>query len=203
MIKELVILEKEYNDYKVAYNELLKKNNSLVKNSKYSKGFILNIRDFEKESMGFKKGKEFKSLPKNLKDVYVYHFNNNNEIIMIDTYGSSPNIIDKEFCIHNKEGLKTYYYNGGATRLRNVTFSKVQNGKTIQVFSYGGVGSSIKNYFFNSNSELIEKIVVQSKQHNKDEFENSELLFKFNDKKELTKIIQAYSNGFEKDIYKG
>lgn len=201
MIQELIELEKEFNDYKDSYESLLNRMKPLINKSKISKGFLYNIRDFEKESMGFKKGKELKSFPKNLKDVFVYNFNNKNEIIEIDIYGSSSNIIDKEFCIYESVGIKTYYYNGGAIRLRNVTFTRIENDKTIKTFSYGTVGSSIKDYVYDE-SGILEKILVKSKQHNQIDFENSELIFSFSIDNEIIQIIQSYPNGYKKDIYK-
>jgi hypothetical protein len=95
--------------------------------------------------------------------------------------------------------LKTIYYNGGFIRLRNVSLTIGTNDKTETIFNYGLYGISIKKYIY--QNKLLEKILVKTKEHNKNEYTNYELLFEFTENN-LVKIIQSYPNGYKKEIYK-
>ena len=201
MIKELAALETDFNENKNSYEEFMKQTNALISESKIGKGFLFNLRDYEQESMGFKKGKEIEKLPAKTNDVYIYHFDEEKNIIRVDSYGSAPNIIDKEFCFQiDGVTLKTYYFNGGFVRLRNVVLSEEQNGKTSKAYYYGIYGVTFKQYFYGDDN-LLDKIVVESKQHDKTEFEKHELIFKFDSNKILEKIEQSFPNGYRKILY--
>jgi hypothetical protein len=199
----LDMLERDFNNYnsKNEYEKLNNIFNPLVKDSVIGKGFLFNLRDYEEETFGFKQGKTLNKLPKNTKNIKIYSFNEClNNIIMVDTYGNAPNIIDREFCFYEHNTLKTIYYSGGFIRLRNVSLTiETTNDKTETVFNYGPYGISIRKYIYQNN--ILEKIIVETKEHNKNEYTNYELLFEFTGNN-LVKITQAYPNGYKKEIYK-
>jgi hypothetical protein len=199
-MKELEVLEQDFKRAKDRYEEFSTATAPKIKKSIMSKGFLFNVRTYEKESMGFKKGKEIKALPKNVNDVFVYHFDDKDRIVLIESYGSAPTIINREFCVYESASLKTYYYESGTFNLRNVTLSTEENSKTKQVFNYGMYGVTVKDYVYNKNA-VLEKIQVKAKEHAKTDFEPHELVFTF-DKEELVSVMQVYPNGYQKQIYK-
>lgn len=193
------LLEKDFNNYLNEYENLNNHFAPLIKNKIIGKGYLYNIRDYEEESFGFHKGKEIKKLPQNIMDVKIYYFNESSQIIMIDSYGSNAYIIDREYCFYENAALKTVYYSGGFIRLRNVTLSLDNKGKTEKVYNYGKMGVSIKEYMRNEN--ILEKIKVQNKKHGENNYTNYELLFEFKNN-ELIKILQEYPYGYKKEIYR-
>jgi hypothetical protein len=193
------LLEKDFNNYLNEYENLNNQFAPLIKNKIIGNRYLYNIRDYEEETFGFHKGNEIKKLPQNTRDVKIYYFDESKRIIMIDNYGSNKNIIDREYCFYENTALKTVYYSGGFIRLRNVTLSLNNNGKTEKVYNYGKTGVSIKEYMRNEN--ILEKIKVQNKKHGENDYTNYELLFEFKNN-ELIKILQEYPNGYKKEIYR-
>jgi hypothetical protein len=192
-------LENDFNKYNNTeeYDKLNTEFNSLVKNKIISKCFLYNIHNYEEETYGFKKGKEIKKMSKNTKNIFVYYFNENGKIIVIDKYGNSANILDKEFCFYDNNTIRTIYYSS-PKHLRNVTLSTEIEGKTDKIYNYGKYGQTVKQYIYKNN--MVERIEVQTKEHDTKEYKTHELVFEFNDD-ELIKINQIHKNGYIKEVY--
>jgi hypothetical protein len=194
-------LEKEFNNAKDNYQDFLSKTEPLVNSKIISKGFLFNLRAYDGESAGFKMGKKLKDLPKSLKDIFIYYFDAGGKIIMVDKYGATPNIIDKEFLSYEGNQVKSVYYSGGFIRLRNVLLAIQENDRTSKVYNYGMSGISFKEYIYGKDG-LLEKIIVQQKTHKpEDAFQPHELQFHFDEKNELKDIKQVFPNGFTRDVY--
>lgn len=200
MKNKIIELQADFLNHKNSCDTFENQTKHQIKYFMISKGFLLNIRDFENETFGFKKGKELSKLPTKLKNIHIYNFNSENQIIQIDKYGDNSSIIDREFNFYNKNGIKSFYYSGGFIRLRNVCLSTQINNKTDEVLIYGAIGLTLKKYIYNSEG-ILKKIKVKSKEHEKKEFDEHELQFEFDDNNSLIQIIQTYPNGFSKTIY--
>ena len=198
--ESLEVLEKEFKKYvkEIEYEKLKNNISKIVNKTIISKGFLYNIIDYENEIAGYKKGKILKKLPENTKDVKIYHFNENNQIVLIEKYGRNVNIVDREYCFYERNSIKTIYYNSPKS-LRNVKLSfNNKNNRTETVCNYGKYGVTIQKYIY--YDDVLKKILIDTKEHEDEEYENQELMFEFKENI-LVKITQLFSNGYTKIIY--
>ncbi|MBP5107749.1 hypothetical protein, partial [Pseudomonas protegens] len=112
-------LEKEFYEIQskcdVFLNSLLKISKEEVARKIISKGALFNLRPFEIQRAGFKLGKELKNLPKTIKNTHVYYFDKSDRVVMIDIYGQSESIINRDFYFYDKESIKSIYINSTKT----------------------------------------------------------------------------------------
>ena len=221
---ELKTLENDFTKYKEIheYNNLNKLFIPQIKYKIYSKGFLFNLRDYEEEVYGRKKGKEIKKIPKKGKNIYTYYFNENNQIIMVDNFWDNQKTGDRTFCIYENNTIKTIHYSS-TDILSNVTLATKLNNRTDKVYSYGSGGIKTREYIYNGN--LLEKIVEWTKEHDPKPIEynefsktlekmfgkktdlqrepkiaNNEYLFEFKNE-DLEKIIRIYDDKSREIIY--
>jgi len=195
----LEFLKQEFDFQKDNYDFFLEKSEKESKKTIISKGFLFDMRPFENEIAGFKKGKECQSFPKNTKNVIVYHFNDKEQIIMIEEYGQAPNIINREFFIYADNTLKSLYYSSGGNDLKSIRLSIFDKEKTINVFNHGKYGISIKKYIY--EGELLRKIQIKSKEFDDIDFSDSELVFEYADNRELEIITEVYPDEEPRELY--
>jgi hypothetical protein len=195
----LNILKQDFELHKNNYDFFFKQSEEESKKTIISKGFWFDMRPFENEIAGFKKGKECKSIPQSAKDIFVYHINNKEQIIMIEKYGQFSNIIDREFFIYEDKTLKSYYFSSGGNNLRNIKLSIFDGVRTINVYNYGKYGINIENYIY--EDKLLKKIQIKSKEFGNVDFSNSELIFEYADNQELEKITKVFSAGKTKELF--
>lgn len=165
---------------------------------KISKGAMFNVRPFEYQRAGFKQGKELKSLPKAIKHTHVYYFDSNNKILLIESYGQSENIINREYYFYNNDRIESVYFNSGADSIRNIALSIDEKGHTISLINYSDFGYSISEYIYESD-RLVE-IDVKHKEHTETELSSFKVCFIYKNG-DLNKIIHRHPNGYEEQRY--
>jgi hypothetical protein len=195
----LEILKQEFELQKDNFDFFFRKSKEESKKIIISKGFLFDMRPFENEIAGFKKGKECKSFPISTKNLFVYHFNDTEQIIMMEEYGQAPNIISREFFVYDNNTLKSLYFSSGRNDLRNIKLSIFENKRTVNVYNYGKYGVAMENYIY--EADLLKKIQIKSKEFVNVDFSQSELIFEYADKQVLETIIKVFSNGRTKELY--
>jgi hypothetical protein len=165
---------------------------------KIGKPHLYNIRPFEIQRAGFKIGRELKKLPKNIKHTHIYYFDTNDKIILIESYGQTEAIIDREYFFYPENGVKSIYFTSGTKQVRNIHFSSVKNDRFLKSVNYGKYGSSISNYFYQEN--VLTQINVTQKEHNTKGISSYSTYFEYN-KGKLERIVNKHSNGYEEQCY--
>lgn len=202
MNSELINLEDKYkaiepntteveNNY---YNDVM----SNLSYKKISKGGIFNIRPFEIQRAGFKVGKKLKNLPKAIKNTHVYYFNNKNQILLIEIYGQTENIINREYYFYTSNSIESIYFNSGTKSIRNITLSKLDNGCFTETINYGIFGCNISEYIYKEG--LLIEINVKQKEHTQADFSSYKVCFEYKDSC-LEKIFYKHPNGYEEQRY--
>ncbi|WP_218966626.1 hypothetical protein, partial [Snodgrassella alvi] len=114
MINELKILEKKYDEIMLSPEKIAREYFQDVMSSyaykKISKGPSINIRPYEFQQLGCKKGRELKVLPKAIGDTHVYYFNDEGKILLIETYGETENIIYREYYFYFDNLIESVYF---------------------------------------------------------------------------------------------
>ncbi|KAF0867285.1 MULTISPECIES: hypothetical protein [Pseudomonas] len=194
-------LEKEFYEIQskcdVFLNSLLKISKEEVARKIISKGALFNLRPFEIQRAGFKLGKELKNLPKTIKNTHVYYFDKSDRVVMIDIYGQSESIINRDFYFYDKESIKSIYINSTKT-IRNITISSIVNGKVLRDANFGKYGSSTSDYLY--DGERLSSILVMQKQHDQELCSTYQVLFYYLDGI-VSKIINEFPNGYQEIRY--
>ncbi|HCT5824052.1 TPA: hypothetical protein OT171_004979, partial [Citrobacter sedlakii] len=123
---ELAGLEKRYVEVSSDCEKYLSKYISCISSNLngtvISKGALYNLRPYEMERAGFKKGRKLNKLPSAIKNTHVYYFDKLDRIILVEIYGQSENIINRECCIYGDNCLERLYFTSAGT-LRNISVS--------------------------------------------------------------------------------
>ncbi len=162
-----------------------------------SKGALFNLRPFEIQRAGFQLGKELKSLPKSIKNTHVYYFDKSDRVLMIDIYGQSESIVNRDFYFYDKENIKNIYINSTKT-IRNITISSIFNGKIERDSNFGKYGCSTSDYLY--DGERLSSISVMQKQHDQELCSTYQVLFDYLDGA-VSKIINEFPNGHQEIRY--
>jgi len=200
---ELNQLEEKYNIITPNYGEIENDYYEIVMSNfsykKISKGRLFNIRPFEAQQAGFKLGRELKKLPKAIKNTYVYYFNNENKVLLIEIYGQTENIINREYYFYTDNMIESIYFNSGTKSVRNIALSKIENGLITETINYGRVDSSVSTYIY--QGDLLIEIDVQQRTHTQpDNIIPYKVYFEYKDGS-LDKIIDKHPNGYEERRY--
>ncbi|MEN5093883.1 hypothetical protein ABE458_24605 [Pseudomonas protegens] len=194
-------LEKEFYEIQskldVFFDSFLKIAKEKVARKTISKGALFNLRPFEIQRSGFKVGKELKSLPKSIKNTHVYYFDKSDRVVMIDIYGQSESIINRDFYFYDKENIKNIYINSTKT-IRNITISSIANGKILRDSNFGKYGCSTSDYVY--DGERLNSISVTQKQHDQEFCSTHQVLFYYLDGT-VSKIINEFPNGYQEVRY--
>ena len=165
---------------------------------KISKGKLYNIRPFEIQRSGFKIGRELKSLPKAIKNTHIYYFDIEDKVFLIEIYGKTENILNRNYYFYEDHGIESIYFNSGTKSVRNIDFSISKNGRIMESLNYGEFGCSISNYIYQEN--VLMEIDVQQKERSQTEFSSYKVLFEYKDN-DLEKIYYKHPNGYEEQRY--
>lgn len=183
------------NDY---INKKIKEKKSLTKNIVIGKGMLYTTEPYQREINGFKSGKVLKKIPKNSKDVNLYHFDENDNIIMIYKYGQSENIINIDF-IDYIDDFYDVISISNSDNLRNIQTFFIKNKMIIKDINWGKYGCSLSIYSYNENGVLI-NIKTEQKEHSSDNFSYFNIVFEYVDNV-LNKITKVFPNGYKEVCY--
>lgn len=198
---ELTDVEKKYVEVSSNSERCLAEYTSFISSEKkrtvISKGALYNLRPFEIERAGFKKGRKLNKLPSVIKNTYVYYFDSQDRIILIETYGQSENIINKEFCIYTDDSLERIYFTSAGV-LRNISISFFEASMLKKEMNWGMYGCSISEYMYDGIT--LEKIAVRQKEHHDTSFSDFNVIFKYKDD-ELESITNVFPNGYQEQRF--
>lgn len=202
MQNELNILKQKYEEITLNsividnryYHDVLEKTSY----QKISKGPLLNIRAFEAQIFGHKLSKELKKLPKIIKNTHVYHFDHDDNVLMIQIYGQTDNIIHRHYYFYADDQIESIYFNSGGESVRNIALSIHKDHQIKKLINYAAFGYSISDYIY--EDDRLKAINVQQKEHHQDECSTSTMIFEYSNQN-LSKIIQCYPNGYENTRY--
>ncbi|MGC5704419.1 hypothetical protein J4P02_29880 [Pseudomonas sp. NFXW11] len=162
-----------------------------------SKGALFNLRLFEIQRAGFEVGKELKVLPKSIKNTHVYYFDGDDKVVMMEVYGQSESVVNKEFFFYGEGRIKSMYFDSGGA-VRNIATSTVVDGKVLQDVNFGKYGCSVSDYLY-EDAEL-KSISVRQKQHDQEVFSTYQVLFEYLDGK-VVKVVNLFPNGYQELRY--
>ncbi|QHM77345.1 hypothetical protein C7M52_03341 [Mixta theicola] len=198
---ELTELEKKYIEVSSNCEKYLSKYTSCIlsesSSTVISKGALYNLRPYEIERAGFKKGKKLKKLPSKIKNTYVYYFDKSERIILIEIYGQTEDIIDREFCIYRDNCVERLYFTSAGT-LRNISISFFDDSIVKKDINWGKYGCSVSDYEYNDS--MLEKITVHQKEHKENSFSEFDVIFKYKGD-ELESITNVFPNGYQEQRF--
>jgi len=202
MNNELKVLKEKYdnimsNPEKVE-GEFFQSVMSVFSYKKISKGAMFNVRPFEYQRAGLKQGKELKKIPKAIKNTHVYYFDSDDQILLIEVYGQSEGIINREYFFYRNDCTESIYFNSGADSIRNITLSRDKKGHTISLLNYSDFGCSFFEYVY--EGDVLVEIDVKHKEHSEKHLSSFKVCFIYNNG-ELNKIVHRHPNGYEEQRY--
>lgn len=162
-----------------------------------SKGPLYNVRPYEIERAGFKKGKSLKKIPANINNVHVYHFDADARIVFVEIYGQAENIINREFYNYSAGCVERVHFTS-AGKIRNISVSLFDGEVVVKDLNWGGFGCSESSYVY-ADSRL-NKILVQQKEHVDPSFTSFEVCLEYS-ANELVRILNVFPNGYEEQVY--
>lgn len=162
-----------------------------------SKGALFNLRPFEIQRAGFEVGKELKALPKSIKNTHVYYFDGDDKVVMVEIYGQSESVVNKEFFFYGEGRIKSIYFDSVGA-LRNVTTSTVVNGEFLQDVNFGKYGCSVSGYLYEGGE--LKSISVRQKQHDQEVFSTYQVIFEYLGGN-IVKVVNVFPNGYQELRY--
>lgn len=198
---ELSELEKRYVEVSSDCEKYLSEYTSFISSNLnstiISKGPLYNLRPYEIERVGFKKGRQLNKLPSAIKNTHVYYFDKLDRIILVKIYGQSENIVNREFCVYGDNCLERVCFTSAGT-LRNISVSFFEGSVVKKDVNWGMYGCSISNYIY--NEYVLEKITVQQKEHDDPSFSEFDVIFKYKNN-ELETITNVFPNGYQEQRF--
>lgn len=162
-----------------------------------SRGILYNLRPYQAQRSGFQPGKEIKFTPKSTKNIYVYYFDRGDRVVLIEIYGQSEKIINREFYFYDEESIESVYFDSDGY-IRNMTLSALSGGKFIQDINIGTYGISIYSYKY--TGDLLSFIFVNQKENEQEKSSTFQMLFEYSGEK-LSRIISVFSNGYKEQNF--
>lgn len=194
-------IEKKYVEVSSSCEEYLSGYTSCISselnNTVISKGALYNLRPYEMERAGFKKGRKLNKLPSAIKNTHVYYFDQSMRIIFIEIYGRSENIINRECCIYGDNCLERLCFTSAGI-LRNISVSFFENAIVKKDINWGVYGCSISDYIYNDS--VLERIAVRQKEHKDLSFSEFDVIFKYKND-ELESITNVFPNGYQEQRF--
>lgn len=175
--------------------------NEVVRIENY-KGEFYELTPYSYQRNGFKQGKRVKrhDTIKSTKNLCVYGFNNQNQIVEIKVGCSIENQFYHNFLYYEEDDLvKSILYDNGK-HLMNVCHYFFEDGKLKRLLSCGSHGSREENYIYEENTLSH----IEIKQYDMAGNSGSDLvhLFQYQDDGVLGSITKSFSNGYSEIIYK-
>ncbi|BBH46047.1 hypothetical protein [Pseudomonas sp. KU43P] len=200
-MQELKSIEERYSSItsrsQAVLNSYLASSLPIVRERVISKGALYNQRPFEIERAGFKKGRQLKKMPASVKNTHVYHLDKNGQIIFVEIFGQSENIVNKEFYFYHDNCVERVYFTS-VEKLRNVSLSLLEKGVVKKDLNWGEYGCSISDYFY--SGDRLEKIHVRQKEHIDAAFSEYEVSLEY-DGEDLVKILNVFPNGYQEQRF--
>lgn len=162
-----------------------------------SKGAMYNLRPFEAQRSGFKLGKELKILPKNIKNTHVYYFDKKDRVVLVEIYGQSENVINREFYFYETNSFKSIYFNAGCS-ISNIMLSLIKGEKIVQDINFGKYGEGVFDYLY--EGDRLKSITVKQKEHDQRDYSSYQVLFEYLDG-QMSKIFNVFPNGYQEQRY--
>ncbi|VDZ67419.1 Uncharacterised protein [Klebsiella aerogenes] len=159
--------------YIISYSDSVRLNETKVV---VSKGALYNLRPYEIERAGFKIGKKLNKLPANVKNTHIYHFDSLERISLIEIFGQTSNIINKEFCIYEGDNLERIYFTS-AGMLRNISLSVYNDGLIEKDFNWGGCMGAVYLIMF-MKTLFLRKYMFSKKNMQNHLLQNLKLYFR-------------------------
>lgn len=103
-----------------------------------SKGALYNVRPYEIERAGFKRGRQVKKLPTNIKNTHVYHLDDDGKIVLAEIYGQAENIVSHEFYRYGTGFIDRFYFTS-VGKLRNISISLLDEEVVVKDLNWGGM----------------------------------------------------------------
>lgn len=198
---ELDELERRYFEVNSNCDKYLSKYTSCISpdlnRTVISKGALYNLRPYEIERNGFKKGRKRNKLPSSIKNTHVYYFDNLDRIVLVEIYGQSENIINRECCVYGDNCVERLYFTSAGT-LRNISVSFFDGSIVKRDINWGRYGCSISDYVYNDS--ILEKITVRQKEHADPSFSEFDVVFKYKSN-ELESITNVFPNGYQEQRF--
>ncbi len=158
-----------------------------------SKGALYNVRPYEIERAGFKKGKKLNKLPANIKNTHIYHLDGEGRIVFVEIYGQAENIVSHEFYNYEADFIERLYFTS-VGKLRNISVSLLDGEAVVRDLNWGVYGCSESDYVY--DGPCLVKIHVRQKEHIEPEFIDYEVRLEYS-AGEVVKIVNTFSNGYE------
>lgn len=197
IVEELEIVKAKYESVKYDFFQISNELKSLSKSTTLTKGYIKNVLPFENELSGFKNNG--KILKKPIYDIncYLYHFNDINQIILIEHM--APDL--KKFhyftmYFYYEDMIETMFWSSDI--LYNITHYIFKDDIITNFYRWALHGYSIGEYIY---EDKLVKIFACGKEHKKTSEFSYFMNFNYDEKENLTNIIQSYPNGYARMIY--
>ena len=118
-------------------------------------------------------------------------------MILVEIYGQSENIINKECCIYGDDCLECLYFTSAGI-LRNISVSFFEDSVVKKDINWGAYGCSISDYIY--KDAILEKITVRQKEHKDPSFSEFDVIFKYKND-ELESITNVFPNGYQEQRF--
>ena len=199
MIEET--LRTEFEALKNDFETIRQQIESDVVRTEWYKGEFYELTPYSYQRNGFRQGKTVKrpDTVKSTKNLCIYGFNNQNQIVEVKVGCSIENQFYHTFLYYTDNFVKSILYNNGK-RLINVRHYFFEGGKLKRLQSCGSRGSREENYIYNENALTH----IEIKQYDIDGKNGGDLIhrFQYQDDGSLETITQSFPNGYSEIIYK-
>jgi len=200
-VRELKDLEEKFNyislQSQAALSSYLAEALPNVRSAIITKGAFYNIRPFEIERAGFKRGRQLKKMPTSINNTHVYHLDESDRIVFVEIYGQSENIVNREFYSYSDDCIERAYFTS-IGRLRNISISLLEHDLVRKDLNWGEYGCSISDYKYSDGR--LDKISVHQKEHMDASFAEFEVYFEYSEEG-LIKIVNVFPNGYQEQRY--
>jgi len=182
---------------KMLFADFLESAKKAAARRRIGRGVLYNMRPYQAQRSGFKLGKEIRAFPKNTRDIHVYYLGRNDKAILVEVYGQSGDVVNREFYFYNKNSMESICFDS-SERVRNITLSYLDGEKFTRDVNAGKYGASIRAYKYNGG--LVSMISVCQKEYEQGEMSTFQELFYYSGE-ELDRIINSFPNGFQQQVF--
>ena len=199
MIEET--LRTEFEALKNDFETIRQQIESDVVRTELYKGEFYELTPYSYQRNGFRQGKTVKrpDTVKSTKNLCIYGFNNQNQIVEVKVGCSIENQFYHTFLYYTDNLVKSILYDNGK-HLMNVCHHFFESGKLKQLQLCGSHGSREENYIYKENALTH----IEIKQYDIDGKSGSDLvhIFQYQDDGTLETITKSFPNGYSEIIYK-
>ena len=199
MIEET--LRTEFEALKNDFETIRQQIESDVVRTELYKGEFYELTTYSYQRNGFRQGKPIKrpDTVKSTKNLFIYGFNNQNQIVEVKAGCSIENQFYHTFLYYTDNLVRSLLYDN-CKHLMNVCHYFFEGGKLKRLQSCGSHGSREENYIYKENA----LIHIEIKQYDIDGKSGSDLvhIFQYQDDGTLETITKSFPNGYSEIIYK-